>query len=132
MKSQDKLYDEGTILINQFLNSTGANKPLYQGIISRQDITYALALLQDGSGIIRSDYRLSKLCADCFMLGVFVGNSNNHKSTNTELKETLKNMGLKPDEIKNAEAYANNNSQSGDIKELVTLALKYHGGLAEE
>ncbi len=72
MKQCDKIYNEAIDLVNRFAESTDTNSEIYQELASRKDITHALALLQEHSGILRTDYKLAKLCADCFMLGVFV------------------------------------------------------------
>jgi hypothetical protein len=69
MTSKTQTYNEAVELLNEFAS---ADKIIYDGIISDDNITYALGILEDNSGIIRADYKLAKLCADSFMFGVFI------------------------------------------------------------
>lgn len=67
--SDAKTYDKAMDLLRAF---TKVDRARYKDIISDKEIIYALGILEEHSGIVRIDYKLAKLCADCFMLGVFV------------------------------------------------------------
>lgn len=87
MKTEVKNYNNAIELLNEFTNS---DRSKYQDIISDKNISTALALLQDNSGILRSDYKLAKLCADCFMLGVFISLKDKNEITLTEQEQAVR------------------------------------------
>lgn len=120
-------HDEGVKLLNKFIQSVDTEKNIYQGLSVRKDITHALALLQEGSGILRNDYPMAKLCADCFMLGVFIATPYPHHNSHDRLIEVLRGMKLTATEANEAADYARQNVKDSSEPELLRTALQYHG-----
>jgi len=127
MRQDEVNYNNGIELLNRFINSVDTDNKRYQELATRKDIVHALALLQDNSGIIRHDYTLAKLCADCFSFGYFIGQPALKKSSFDNLVAALRSMGLKASESKEAANYAISKLPDGNEDEQLTLAFQYHG-----
>lgn len=75
-------YNKALDLINKFVEFK--NNGAYKDLTSQKHIPLALAMLQDISGILKIDGRITNLCANCFMLGVYLTKHSGGQETSEQ------------------------------------------------